>query len=159
MLIACVDGSKGFPDASNSTFPETKIQFCIVHMVRNSLKFAPWKGYKAVTTDLKRIYQSITEQEVRLELDNFAEKWAVTQFILQPPIIFNADLIASLKISIITYFKLSLFRHLVFRCKCNTAKQRHNNQHFYYLLHNVFLMIISGAHHPNLLLRHYLSEK
>jgi len=75
MLIACVDGLKGFPDAINSTFPDAKIQLCIVHMVRNSLKLVPWKDYKAVTSDLKRIYQSITEQEASLELDHFSEKW------------------------------------------------------------------------------------
>jgi putative transposase len=75
MLIACVDGLKGFPEAINSTFPETKIQLCIVHMVRNSVKFVPWKDYKELTADLKRIYQSVTEQEASLELDNFAEKW------------------------------------------------------------------------------------
>lgn len=75
MLIACVDGLKGFPEAINSTFPDTKIQLCIVHMVRNSLKFVPWKDYKELTGDLKRIYQSVTEQEAHLELDNFAEKW------------------------------------------------------------------------------------
>ncbi|NRB40240.1 MAG: IS256 family transposase [Pseudomonadales bacterium] len=75
MLIACVDGLKGFPDAINSTFPDAKIQLCIVHMVRNSLKFVPWKDYKAVTADLKSIYQSITEQEASLELDRFADKW------------------------------------------------------------------------------------
>ena len=75
MLIACVDGLKGFPDAINSTFPDAKIQLCIVHMVRNSLKLVPWKDYKAVTSDLKSIYQSITEQEASLELDRFADKW------------------------------------------------------------------------------------
>jgi len=75
LLIACVDGLKGFPEAINSTFPDTKIQLCIVHMVRNSLKFVPWKDYKELTADLKRIYQSVTEQEANLELDNFAEKW------------------------------------------------------------------------------------
>ena len=75
LLIACVDGLKGFPEAINATFPETKIQLCIVHMVRNSLKFVPWKDYKELTADLKRIYQSITEQEARLELDDFSEKW------------------------------------------------------------------------------------
>ena len=75
MLIACVDGLKGFPDAINATFPEAKIQLCIVHMVRNSLKFVPWKDYKELTADLKRIYQSVTEQEASLELDRFAEKW------------------------------------------------------------------------------------
>ena len=61
ILIACVDGLKGFPDAINAAFPETQIQLCIVHMVRNSVKYAPWKDYKAVTTDLKQIYRSATE--------------------------------------------------------------------------------------------------
>ncbi len=75
MLIACVDGLKGFPDAINATYPEAKIQLCIVHMVRNSLKFVPWKDYKAVTADLKSIYQSATEQEASLALDRFAEQW------------------------------------------------------------------------------------
>lgn len=58
ILIACVDGLKGFPDAINSVYPETQIQLCIVHMVRNSVKYVPWKDYKAVTSDLKLIYQS-----------------------------------------------------------------------------------------------------
>ena len=75
MLIACVDGLKGFPEAINATYPEAKIQLCIVHMVRHSLKFVPWKDYKALTADLKRIYQSVTEQEACLELDSFANKW------------------------------------------------------------------------------------
>lgn len=75
LLIACVDGLKGFPDAINSTFPDAKIQLCIVHMVRNSLKFVPWKDYKAVTSGLKSIYQSVTELEASMELDRFAEKW------------------------------------------------------------------------------------
>jgi len=75
LLIACVDGLTGFPEAINTVFPKSKIQLCIVHMVRNSLKLVPWKDYKAVTRDLKRIYQSATEQEACLELDNFCEKW------------------------------------------------------------------------------------
>lgn len=57
-LIACVDGLKGFPDAINTVYSDTQIQLCIVHMVRNLLKFVPWKDYKAVTADLKKIYQS-----------------------------------------------------------------------------------------------------
>ena len=52
-----------------------KIQLCIVRMVRNSLKFVPWKDYKKLTADLKRIYQSMTEQEASMELDRFADKW------------------------------------------------------------------------------------
>jgi len=75
MLIACVDGLKGFPDAINSTYPDAKIQLCIVHMVRHSLKLVPWKDYKAVTADLKLIYQSVTEREASMELERFAEKW------------------------------------------------------------------------------------
>jgi putative transposase len=75
MLIACVDGLKGFPEAITATFTDAKIQLCIVHMVRNSLRFVPWKDYRAVTLDLKFIYQSITEDEAKLELDHFSEKW------------------------------------------------------------------------------------
>ena len=75
ILIACVDGLKGFPDAINSVFPQTHIQLCIVHMVRNSLKYVSWKDYKAVTADLKRIYRSSTEEEALLELDRFGEVW------------------------------------------------------------------------------------
>ncbi len=75
ILIACVDGLKGFPDAINTAYPQTQIQLCIVHMVRNSLKYVSWKDYRAVTTDLKRIYRSATEQEALQALDAFAERW------------------------------------------------------------------------------------
>lgn len=75
ILIACVDGLKGFPDAIASEFPQTKVQLCIVHMVRNSLRYVSWKDYKAVTRDLKRIYQSATEADAARELEAFAERW------------------------------------------------------------------------------------
>jgi len=75
ILIACVDGLKGFPDAINAVFPETNVQLCIVHMVRNSLKYVSWKDYKALTADLKRVYRSNTEDEALLELDRFSETW------------------------------------------------------------------------------------
>ncbi|MFS6536401.1 IS256 family transposase [Idiomarina loihiensis] len=75
ILIACVDGLKGFPDAINTVFPATQVQLCIVHMVRNSIKYVPWKDYKAVTADLKQIYQSVTEEEALLALDHFAKRW------------------------------------------------------------------------------------
>jgi putative transposase len=75
ILIACVDGLKGFPDAINTAYPETHIQLCIVHMVRNSMKYVPWKDYKHVAADLKRIYQSATEEEALLALDQFSETW------------------------------------------------------------------------------------
>jgi putative transposase len=76
ILIACVDGLKGFPDAIQAVYPQTRIQLCIVHMVRYSMKFIPWKDYKAVTVDLKRVYQSVTEEEALQELDNLEAKWA-----------------------------------------------------------------------------------
>ncbi len=75
ILIACVDGLKGFPDAINTAFPQTQIQLCIVHMIRNSVKYVPWKDYKPVTADLKLIYQSATEDEALLALDRFSERW------------------------------------------------------------------------------------
>lgn len=75
ILIACVDGLKGFPDAIAAEYPHTKIQLCIVHMVRNSLKYVTWKDYKAVTADLKEIYKAATEDAALLELQRFAEKW------------------------------------------------------------------------------------
>lgn len=75
IFIACVDGLKGFPDAINAVFPETQVQLCIVHMVRNSMKLVPWKDYKAVAADLKLIYKSVTEDEALLELTQFAERW------------------------------------------------------------------------------------
>lgn len=75
ILIACVDGLKGFPDAINTVYPQTQVQLCIVHMVRNSLKLVPWKDYKAITADLKRIYQSITEEEGLMALDQFEQRW------------------------------------------------------------------------------------
>lgn len=74
-LICCVDGLSGFPDAINTVYPKAKVQLCIVHMVRNSLRFVPWKDYKAVTVDLKQIYSSMTESEARVELDKFEDKW------------------------------------------------------------------------------------
>ena len=75
ILMACVDGLKGFPDAIQAVYPQTRIQLCIVHMVRYSMKFIPWKDYKPVAADLKRVYQSATEEEALRELDNLEAKW------------------------------------------------------------------------------------
>jgi len=75
ILIACVDGLKGFPEAINTVYPDTHIQLCIVHMVRNSMKFVPYNDYKAIAKDLKLIYQSATEEDALLSLDHFAERW------------------------------------------------------------------------------------
>ncbi len=75
ILIACVDGLSGFPDAINTAYPDAKIQLCIVHMVRNSMKYVVWKDYKAVAAGLKRIYQSPTEEAARSELEDFGQTW------------------------------------------------------------------------------------
>lgn len=75
LLIACVDGLSGFPDAINSVYPQAKIQLCIIHMVRNSLRYVSWKDYKAVSADLKSIYQSITESEAQTALERFGKTW------------------------------------------------------------------------------------
>ena len=75
VFIASVDGLKGFPEAIESVYPETQVQLCIVHMVRNSLKFVSWKRRQEMASDLKAIYGSTTEEEGRRQLDVFAEKW------------------------------------------------------------------------------------
>lgn len=75
ILIACVDGLTGFPQAIEAVYPETRVQLCVVHMVRNSLKYVAWKDYKAVCRDLKVIYQSPTECEARQALADFGAVW------------------------------------------------------------------------------------
>ena len=75
IYVACVDGLKGFPDAIHSVFPRTMVQLCIVHLVRNSVKYVSYKDLKAVTTDLKKIYTAINEELAAQELELFAEKW------------------------------------------------------------------------------------
>lgn len=75
IYVACVDGLKGFPDAINSVFPNTIVQLCIVHMIRNSVKYVSYKDLKEVTTDLKKIYTANSEEIAHLELRAFAAKW------------------------------------------------------------------------------------
>lgn len=75
IYVACVDGLKGFQEAINSIFPKTIVQLCIVHMVRNSVKYVSYKDLKAVTADLKAVYSAINEAEGLRELQNFAKKW------------------------------------------------------------------------------------
>lgn len=75
ILIACVDGLTGFPDAIEAVYPQTKVQLCIVHMMRNSLRFVPWKERKRVAADLKSIYRSTTLDQAEQALDDFAQKW------------------------------------------------------------------------------------
>jgi len=74
-FIVCVDGLKGLPEAIEATFPQAEVQLCIVHMVRNSLRFVSWKERKKVAADLKTIYRAATEEEARMNLLSFSEKW------------------------------------------------------------------------------------
>jgi putative transposase len=76
ILIAAVDGLTGFPDAIASVFPKTEVQLCIVHMVRNSLRYVSWKDRKAVASDLKKIYSAATVEAAEQALDAFEEKWS-----------------------------------------------------------------------------------
>ena len=75
ILIACCDGLTGFSEAINAAFPQTTVQLCIVHMIRNSLKFVSYKDYKEVTTDLKPIYGADDEEQALEALATFAKKW------------------------------------------------------------------------------------
>jgi len=75
IFIACVDGLKGFPEAIEAVFPKTQVQLCIVHMVRNSLRFVSWKQRKEVAADLKIIYQAATVDQAEANLTAFAKKW------------------------------------------------------------------------------------
>lgn len=75
ILIACVDGLTGLDDAIQTAFPKAWVQLCIVHMVRNSLKYVSWKDRKAMATDLKAIYRAATETEAATNLDAVAAKW------------------------------------------------------------------------------------
>ena len=75
VLIACVDGLTGFPEAINTAFPKAQVQLCIVHQVRNSLKYVSYKDRKAVASDLKKIYQSATAEEAERELSAFERVW------------------------------------------------------------------------------------
>ncbi|MGE4284934.1 MAG: IS256 family transposase, partial [Clostridia bacterium] len=75
IFIACMDGLTGFPDAVRAVFPQTRIQLCIVHMIRNSTKFVSYKDLKAICNDLKRIYTASTEEEALLSLEDFGEAW------------------------------------------------------------------------------------
>lgn len=75
ILIACVDGLSGFPEAIEAVYSKTDVQLCIVHMVRNSLKYVSYKHRKEVAADLKQIYRSATEEKALVALEEFATKW------------------------------------------------------------------------------------
>ena len=75
ILIACKDGLSGFSDAINTVFPRTEIQLCIIHQIRNSMKYVSYKEQKALIADLKQIYQALTLEEAELGFEIFKENW------------------------------------------------------------------------------------
>jgi putative transposase len=75
IFIACVDGLKGFPEAIEAVYPQTQIQLCIVHMIRNSTRFVNWKDRKEICRDLKTIYAALTEEQAETALEDFSQKW------------------------------------------------------------------------------------
>ena len=75
ILIACVDGLTGFPEAISAIFPKTLTQLCIVHIIRNSLKYVSYKDKKELSSDLKLIYSSATAEDARNELEKIKDKW------------------------------------------------------------------------------------
>mgnify|MGYP003654247503 FL=1 len=75
ILIACIDGLTGFPEAIKTIFPETEIQLCIVHQIRNSMKYVASKNQKAFMADLKPVYRAPTKEAAELALDELDAKW------------------------------------------------------------------------------------
>ena len=80
ILIACMDGLTGFPEAVRSIYPNTRVQLCMrtsvrVHMVRNSTKYVSYTDLKKVCADLKAIYAGATEETARNALEDFGKKW------------------------------------------------------------------------------------
>jgi putative transposase len=75
IFIACVDGLTGFPAAIEAVFPKTKVQLCIVHLVRNALSYVSYQDRKAVAADLKKIYGAATESEAEQALIALGQKW------------------------------------------------------------------------------------
>jgi transposase-like protein len=71
VLVAVVDGPKGFPEAITTVFPETQVQTCIVHLIRNSLEFASWKDRKGLASELKSIYRAATAEAALAALEAF----------------------------------------------------------------------------------------
>ena len=75
ILIACIDGLKGFPEAINTIFPKTQVQLCIIHQIRASLRYVASKNQKEFMADLKPVYKAMTKQEAEAALDMLEDKW------------------------------------------------------------------------------------
>jgi transposase-like protein len=75
VFIACIDGLKGLPEAIKAVFPDVSVQLCIIHMIRNSIKFIPHKHSKEFANDLKEIYKAPTEEIAYENLNRLSQKW------------------------------------------------------------------------------------
>ena len=75
MLIVCVDGLTGFPDAIEAVYPKAEIQKCIIHQIRNTTRFVSYKDIKPLMADLKRVYAAVDEPAALAELERFEELW------------------------------------------------------------------------------------
>jgi putative transposase len=75
ILISCIDGLKGFPEAINTVFPKTEIQLCVIHLIRATLKYIAWKDMKSFMKDLKKVYGAPTEEAALMELENLESVW------------------------------------------------------------------------------------
>ena len=75
ILIACVDGLKGFPEAINTVFPGTEIQLCIIHLIRNTLRYIASKDQKLFMKELRLVYSAPTEEAALIALDKLEENW------------------------------------------------------------------------------------
>jgi transposase-like protein len=75
ILIACMDGLSGFPEAVRAVYPDTRVQLCIVHMIRNSTKFVSYKDLKQICADLKAVYSAASEEAGRESLEDFGKIW------------------------------------------------------------------------------------
>jgi putative transposase len=76
ILLCCVDGLKGFPDAIEAIYPQTVVQTCVVHLIRHSLKYVPRREREQVARDLKPIYAAVDADAAQAALEAFDEKWA-----------------------------------------------------------------------------------
>ena len=75
VLIASIDNLKGFSEAIQTVFPQTEVQLCVVHQIRNSLKYLPWKDQKAFLKDLKQVYQATTKEVAEQKLSELDDTW------------------------------------------------------------------------------------
>lgn len=75
ILITCIDGLTGFPEAISTAYPKTEIQQCVIHQIRNSTKYVSYKDIKALMADLKRVYGAIDEETALYELEQFSARW------------------------------------------------------------------------------------